>query len=275
MPKISVIIPCYNQGCYLDDAVGSVLNQTFDDYEIVIVNDGSTDDQTLKILADFKAPKTRIVHTVNQGLSSARNNGIKASDGVYILPLDADDKIGRTYLEEANNILDNNSNVGIVYCLAELFGDKRGRWNLPEYSLKNIMRDNVIFCSALFRRNDWELIGGYNSNMKYGWEDYDFWLSLIERHRNVVQINKVLFFYRVKRKSMLKAITKEQYVHLHVQLFNNHRELFLNNVNCLYEELHESRDAHKRVLLKLDKFIRNPICGVKKVFKIIGLKRMV
>jgi glycosyltransferase involved in cell wall biosynthesis len=101
MPKISVIIPCFNQGPYLDEAVDSVLAQTFQDFEILVVDDGSTDAETIKILRDFARPKTRIIRTENQGLSAARNNGIREAMGEYILPLDADDKIGPGYLEDA------------------------------------------------------------------------------------------------------------------------------------------------------------------------------
>ena len=122
MPKVSVIIPCFNQGLYLDEAVESVLAQTFQDFEILVVDDGSTDEATIKMLKDYARPKTRVIHTDNQGLSMARNNGILEARGDYILPLDADDKIGPGYLEEAVRILDQHRDIGIVYCEAAFFG---------------------------------------------------------------------------------------------------------------------------------------------------------
>ena len=94
MPKVSVIIPCYNQGACLEEAVDSVLAQTFQDFEILVVNDGSTDEATIRMLGKYERPKTRVIHTDNQGLAMARNNGIREARGAYILPLDADDKIG-------------------------------------------------------------------------------------------------------------------------------------------------------------------------------------
>ena len=100
-PTVSVVIPCYNQGQYLDEAVESVISQTYQDFEIIIINDGSNDLETIEILKNYQKPKTRIIHTENQGVIAARNRAIEAAQGKYILPLDADDKIGNTYLEEA------------------------------------------------------------------------------------------------------------------------------------------------------------------------------
>ena len=79
VPKVSVIIPCYNHGVYIDETVDSVLDQTFQDFEIIIINDGSTDEFTVEKLKTYNKPKTKVIHTSNQGLSSARNNGIRAS----------------------------------------------------------------------------------------------------------------------------------------------------------------------------------------------------
>jgi glycosyltransferase involved in cell wall biosynthesis len=101
-PKVSVIIPCFNQGEYVDQAVDSVLKQSFQDFEIVIVNDGSTDPFTISHLQNYSRQKTTVVHTDNQGLAAARNNGIRQAKSEYILPLDADDKIGATFLEKGS-----------------------------------------------------------------------------------------------------------------------------------------------------------------------------
>lgn len=239
MPKVSVIIPCYNQGQYLDEAVDSVLNQTFQDFEIIIVNDGSTDEFTQNLLKEYNRPKTKVIHTSNQGLPSARNNGIREAQGEYILPLDADDKIGETYLEKAVKILDEDQDIGIVYCEAEFFGAISGKWNLKKYKFPDILFQNVIFCSAFFRRNNWEDLGGYKTNMKYGWEDFDFWLSIIELGKKVFQIPEVLFFYRQKDLSMVKLIDNQIEIYLYEQLFNNHFNLYVKNITCFFEKLSE------------------------------------
>lgn len=231
MPKVSVIIPCFNQGLYLDEAVDSVLAQTFQDFEILVVDDGSTDAETIKMLKDYARPRTRVIHTDNQGLSAARNNGIREAQGAYILPLDADDKIGKGYLEDAVRVLDQYPETGIVYCEASYFGVRGGRWDLPEYSLDKIMNHNVIFCTALFRKADWAAVGGYNVNMVYGWEDWDFWLSLIHRGLKVYRIPKIHFYYRLREASMVHTMDEERQFFMRFHAYLNHRDLYRNIAN--------------------------------------------
>jgi len=226
MPKVSVVIPCFNQGPYLEEAVDSVLAQTFQDFEILVVDDGSTDPETVRILQNYNRPKTRVIHTTNQGLAMARNNGIYEALGDYILPLDADDKIGTGYLADAVPILDRHPDMGIVYSEAAYFGIRGGRWDLPEYSLDGILNHNLIFCTALFRRADWEAVGGYNVNMVYGWEDWDFWLSILELGRTVHCLPMVGFFYRKNEASMAAVMKAELKAQLHRRIIEKHPSYF-------------------------------------------------
>ncbi|RKY03465.1 MAG: glycosyltransferase family 2 protein, partial [Planctomycetota bacterium] len=196
MPTVSVVIPCYNLGSYVEEAVDSVLCQTFQDYEIIVVNDGSTDPLTIEILKNLSRPKTKVLHTENSGVCAARNRGIEVSTGQYILPLDADDRIGETYLEQAVSILDCDSETGIVYCRAEFFGDREGEMILVECTPENMVLCNTIFCSGVFRKELWECVGGYNANMKLDFEDWDFWLSLLERGVKAHKLDEILFYYR-------------------------------------------------------------------------------
>jgi glycosyltransferase involved in cell wall biosynthesis len=136
MPKVSVIIPCYNQGKYIDEAVDSVLSQTFLDYEIIIVNDGSTDALTNSILKNYNKPKTKVIHTLNNGVSAARNIAIDNSQGEYILPLDADDKIAKDFIELAVNIIESRPDIKIVYSEVKFFGEQKGKWKLAEFDMK-------------------------------------------------------------------------------------------------------------------------------------------
>jgi len=251
-PTVSVIIPCYNQGHFLEEAVDSVLCQTWQDFEIIVVNDGSTDLFTNQFLANYKSEKTTVLITENQGLAAARNNGIRQAVGKYILPLDADDRIGPEYLERAVQILNNNPEVGIVYCKARLFGAVETEWNLPEYSLPEMLQDNLIFCTALFHRADWEMVGGYDSGMVYGWEDYDFWLSLIEQNRRVYQIPEQLFFYRVASDSMVRSKEKWQKVAMFKRIFERHPALFMQNIDIWIERLLSARENYFTSRLYID-----------------------
>lgn len=252
MPKVSVVIPCYNHGRYLDEAIDSVLAQTFDDFEIVVVDDGSTDAFTIDLLKGYHREKTRVLRTVNMGLAAARNNGISAAVGEYILPLDADDRIEPTYLEQAVAVLDGDHQVAIVYCRARLFGAVESEWLLPEYTLERMLLDNVIFCSAVFRRSDWTAIGGYDPGMVYGWEDYDFWLGIIERGGQVVRIPEILFCYRVASDSMVRSREKWQKVEMFRRIFRRHQQLFADNIGVWLENLVDVRDRYYSSRLYVD-----------------------
>lgn len=252
MAKVSVIIPCYNQGIYVSEAVDSVLAQTFRDFEIIIVNDGSTDEQTTAILEELNRDKTTVINTTNQGLAAARNNGISAAAGKYILPLDADDRIAPLYIEQCVQLLDAEPDVGIVYCRAMLFGAVNSEWALPAYSIEEMVKDNVIFCSALFRREDWETVGGYDTGMVYGWEDYDFWLSLIERGREVRQLDSYSFFYRVSADSMVRTKEKWQKTEMFARIYRRHQEFIGKNIEVWIEKLIDLREPYYTSRLYID-----------------------
>ena len=226
MPKVSVVVPCYNHGTFLDEAIASVLSQSHQDYEIVVVDDGSDDAQTLDILDRMNRPNIRVIRTENRGLAHARNQGIKEATGAYILPLDADDKIGKEYLELAVGILDKKSEIGIVYCKAVYFGDQDGLVDLPEFSIDRILKKNIIFCSGVFRKKDWVTVGGYKENMVYGLEDWDFWLSLISLGLKPHRIPQTLFYYRIKKTSMLHAMSDEDQFFMIKNVIFNQRQLF-------------------------------------------------
>jgi glycosyltransferase involved in cell wall biosynthesis len=231
MPCVSVIIPCFNQGKYLHDAVQSVLNQRYDSLEIIIVDDGSTDSTTLEVLDTYRSPAIRVVHTANQGLSRARNNGISLAQGQYILPLDADDSIAEGYISQAVATLDANPQVGIVYGEAVFTGAASGRWNLPPASLHRMLTRNVIFHAAFFRKSAWKRAGGYNPNMRYGLEDWDFWLSLLEHGYSIVRLDCVVYYYRIAKTSMTTKLRAKfsHSIYSYVRLILNHKKLYIQN----------------------------------------------
>ncbi len=252
MPLVSIVIPCYNQGQFIEDAVASIRIQSFGDLEIIIVNDGSTDSFTNELLAGYDSDFVTVMVTENRGLAAARNSGIAAATGKYILPLDADDKIEQGYVEKAVIVLDQNPDIGIVYCRATLFGAVETDWDLPEYSLQRMLIDNVIFCSAFFRREDWLSVGGYDEGMVYGWEDYSFWLSLIERGREVYQIPEKLFSYRVASDSMVRSKEKWQKVEMFKRIYLRHKKIFSDNIEVWINAVLDSRDLYYTSRLYVD-----------------------
>lgn len=224
--KISVIVPCYNQGEFLKDCLESVFLSTYKDWECIIVNDGSFDN-TEKVANVFvnKDGRFKYIYQNNQGVSAARNNGILASHGDLILPLDGDDKISPYYMQKAINVFENNPTTKLVYCLCEKFGCKKGLFDLPKYDFDSLKWGNLIFNSAFYKRKDYDKTDGYNVNMKLGLEDWDFWLSLLKSSDSVYCINEVLFYYRSKTDSRGHGSVKHM-DNLLIQVYKNHRELY-------------------------------------------------
>lgn len=226
MTLISIIIPCYNQGPYLAESIGSVLASDHDELEIIVVDDGSTDPETCQVLDSLDYPKTRLIRQKNQGLAAARNSGIAEAKGSYILPLDADDRIGPQYLSQAVAALEADTSLGIVYCRAEKFGAEQGPWRLSPFSRWRMALGNVIFCSAVYRRDDWDAVGGYDESLRRGWEDWDFWLGILGLGRGVLCLPQVGFYYRKSAGSMAAGMTADEKLDLHCRMIVEHGRFF-------------------------------------------------
>ena len=194
METVSVIIPCYNDGRYIGQAVESVSMQTYQHIELIIADDGSDDKATLQALNDLSFTNKKIILTKHVCSAIARDKCIAAARGSFILPLDSDDTIDTTYIEKAVHILEENPSIGIMYCQAAFFGEKGGKWDLPKYSLREMLVGNIIFSSAMFRKVDWKKTSGYNDSMKHGLEDD--------------QIQEIQFHYRIKSVSRSSIIQK-------------------------------------------------------------------
>ncbi|GAA3980345.1 hypothetical protein GCM10023085_73370 [Actinomadura viridis] len=203
-PVVSVVIPCYNYGCYLPQALNSVLGQTFGEWEIVIVDDGSTDDSSA-VARDFidRHPdrRIRLLQQANAGVSAARNAGVAAAAGRYILPLDADDAIGPTMLEKTTAVLDAEPDIAIVSTDLHVFTDAEDVppqvLSFPPYSRELLLQRLIMFYCSLYRREVWEAVGGYDEHMRVG-EDWDFWIGCAERGFNAHHIAEPLFRARNK-----------------------------------------------------------------------------
>ncbi len=211
IPIVSIIVPCYNQAKYLDECLQSVLNLNFIDWECIIVNDGSTDntDEVSKVWLE-KNNRFKYIFQENAGLSATRNKGIENAIGKFILPLDADDKISKDYCKLAIEEFENDSDLKVVYCRAEKFGIESGKWILEDFTLENLAKFNMIFCSAFFRKNDWQKVGRYDVKMIYGLEDWEFWISILKNGGKVKRIDKICFFYRVKNLSMVTDLNGQK-----------------------------------------------------------------
>jgi glycosyltransferase involved in cell wall biosynthesis len=235
-PLVSIIVPCYNQAQYLDEAIQSVIDQTYFNWECIIVNDGSTD-RTDNVAKRWVIEDKRIIYLnkKNGGLSSARNSGIKYATGVFVLPLDADDKIANNYVDLAIRSFQVDDSLKIVYSKAEKFGGEIGAWQLPPFSLYNLSINNMIFCTSFFRRQDWELVGGYDEKMIYGLEDWEFWIAILKKEGNVKCLDEVCFYYRINNNSMIRQLNREKRKYLFEYMSIKHSDFFVQQLGSFIE----------------------------------------
>ncbi|MEM9022457.1 MAG: glycosyltransferase [Bacteroidota bacterium] len=238
-PRISVVIPCYNHGQYVRDALFSVERSTNRCYELIVVNDGSTQTETQETVAALKAEGYHIIDQENQGLSAARNNGIAAAKADYLLLLDADNKVDPEYLTAAIAVLDQDPEVGVVYANPRFFGAQSMMRSLPDFDFGRLLSRNYIDACAVIRKSCWEAVGGYDTNMKLGYEDWEFWIRVAKAGWKFHHLDRYLFDYRVARQSMVtvtnQPANREQVVRYitekHQDVFCDHAATVITNLN--------------------------------------------
>ncbi len=207
-PKVSVVITARNYGKYICQCIDSVINQRYDDHEIIVVNDGSTDN-TAVILADYerKYPgKLGVITLDGVGLAGACNRGIRASRGEYIVRLDADDYFDENLLLLESNILDSDPHIHMVYpdyYRITRHGEIIDYCRLSKANVEVKLLDrSPLAAGAMYRRECYDAIGGYNEELSFQ-EDYDFWVKFIDKF-NVYNINLPLLYYRQHGNNMSK-----------------------------------------------------------------------
>jgi glycosyltransferase involved in cell wall biosynthesis len=202
-PRVSVIIPCFNLGAYLDEAVASVLAQTYQDFEILIVDDGSTEKATRTLLSTLERPKTRVLSLPHGGLAAARNAGVESSSGAYVCALDADDCLEPSYLAKTVRILDEDPSVAFASAWLRSFGEEESEWKPERCDIPTLLWEDTVLTAAVVRREAVLAVGGFDTAMPVqGDEDWDLWLTLAERGYRGVIIPEVLFNYRRRAGSM-------------------------------------------------------------------------
>ncbi len=205
--SVSVIIPMYNQANLIEETIQSVLASHYPVLEIVVVDDGSQD-QSVAVVKELavRHPIIQCVVQENSGPSVARNRAIRMAKGTFILPLDGDDLIAPQYIAEAIAAFKADNELKVVYCEAEKFGAKQGKWQLKPFSLENLAKDNMIFVSALYRKKDWERCGGYPEDLRWVSEDWVFWIAMLKDGGKVLQLPFIGFYYRISPGSRRKGM---------------------------------------------------------------------
>lgn len=208
---ISIVIPCYNDGQFLLEAIQSVAGVQQGRHEIIVVNDGSTEQVTLDVLSTVEQLGHQVIHQANSGPGRTRNRGIAAAKGGYILPLDADNRLRPAAIDRAVELLDRHPDFDVVYGDVQFFGDKAGRDCVPEFDLRRLLVWNYIYASSLFRKSTWERFGGLDEDREtQGFEDWDFWCRIACGGGRLYHAREVLHEYRVRNDSFGTGVAAQR-----------------------------------------------------------------
>lgn len=209
-PLVSVVIAYYNAAKTIDETLSSLKKQTFQHFEVIIVNDGSTDNKSIEKLASLDTGdlEVNVISQHNQGPAIARNNGIAKARGKYIISLDADDLVEPTYIEKSTLLLETNPDASVTTTHKYMFGVVNEEYKNHEYNPKELYSNNMVICAAEFRKEAWSKTGGYKPSI--GYEDWEFWLNLAEHGFWGRLIPEKLFKYRT---SLQSRYVEDQDIH--------------------------------------------------------------
>lgn len=224
---LSVVIPYYNLGKTLPETIESIKETEYKKYEIIIVNDGSTDQESIDVLKQYENDeKIRIINIKNKGLANARNVGAEAAKGEFVAFIDADDKIDKTFYTKAINILHQYDNVSYVYSWVQYFEGSTAVWPTFNIHIPYLLCANMLAAYSVIRKNDFLNFGKNRIKMEYGMEDYDGWVSLAEHGCLGVSIPEKLNLYRVRKDSMSRQFNKKMRIYLYQISRDGHEKIF-------------------------------------------------
>lgn len=272
---ISIIIPCYNDAKFIEQAIDSVINQTYLNKEIIVVDDGSNK-ETKAVLKTLLPKIDRLITQENAGQSNARNNGISQSKGDFILTLDSDDYFESTFCEKAVNLINTNSNIKIVTCFANLIF-KTTKNNYIHKSqggnVKSFLISNNALGSAMFKKIDWLHCGGYDESMTNGFEDWEFNINLLKKGGQAAVIPEALYNYRKREGTTTSRANKVKY-QLIRYIYSKHQDLVNINSEFIIDDLlfklekedREKIKITKRIEYKIGALILKPLRWIKAKF---------
>ena len=255
-PLFSVIISCYNFGRYLPECIESVLEQAYQRLEIIIVDDGSTDKQTISYLRSLNNEKIRVHYQTNLGVSVARNVGATLAKGEYLLFLDGDDKIDPNYFSLAVNLLNKIQDLDYIYCDLEEFDGGKTYRTLGELKLNDVLLHAVTHVSGIISKDLWAKSGGFDEDFINGWEDWDFLIRITFLNIKYFKINGAMLKYRIRNNSRDKLANEKHMQELEQLIFKKN----ISNYLLIYKKpisiLRELEDR-KRIINDLEEKVLN------------------
>lgn len=239
MPAVAVVIPCFNSGSLVRDAVDSALAQTHAAVEVIVVDDGSRDRGTREALERLPQ-QVRLITQQNAGPAAARNTAIASTDAAFVLPLDADDRLGRRAAELGARHLSADPEVGIVAGAMSLIGDARGQQECTYTGPESMLRQTAIPNISAFRRDDWAAVGGYPESVRRG-EDWAFWMRILGLGRRVVVVPDVFYEYRVSAAQSSRQVDPVASAAGSNFVLDENRELYRQHPDVVIDELLTTR----------------------------------
>jgi glycosyltransferase involved in cell wall biosynthesis len=260
-PHVSIVMPVFNAGPWLGRALDSVAAQTYRDFELVIVDDGSTEPRTrARLDAAAARPGVTLHRTENRGPSRARNLAIERARADVILPLDADDWLHPRFLEKTVPVLDAEPDLGVVYTWVGLVGEHHGVWRTGGFSVKELLTRCTIHVASLYRRRLWEEAGGYDPAFVESCEDWDLWLGAAARGWRGRCVPEVLVYYRRSATSRERhSRTPGISARLMRTLVAKHRPLYEANLEDAIAGMYEERS---KVSLMVERIYDHPVMRV-------------
>lgn len=272
---VSIIIPCYNDAQYIEQSVNSALNQTYANKEVIVVDDGSNA-ETKAVLQKLAHKITQLITQENKGQSTARNVGIKEAKGEYILVLDSDDFFEPTFCEKAVAVFESRKEIKIVTCKANLIFENNAKvvYTPEGGSISNFIISNSALGTSLFKKEDWNVCGGYDESMRNGFEDWEFFIRLLKSGGEAEVIQEPLYNYRKRHNSTTNSANKIkyellQYIYIkHQELYKANYETFIRHLlsKIEREEIEKIKNT-QRIEFKIGKAILKPLRWIKSLLK--------
>jgi glycosyltransferase involved in cell wall biosynthesis len=238
-PRVHIVIPCFNHGRFVADAVRSCLKQDASEIRVVIVNDGSTDgaspaacDACLSLPSSMERGAVRVIHQSNAGLPAARNAGARiATDegwADYLVFLDADDWIEASFVKALHQALEaaDAPRASHAYCQERLVELGTGIWRVPAWDPALLLVTNLHPVTALVRRSAFEAVGGFDPSMRLGYEDWDLWLRMLEAGYHGVRVREPLFNWRRHSQATMISDAVSRHDALFAMLMERHPALY-------------------------------------------------
>jgi glycosyltransferase involved in cell wall biosynthesis len=248
---VTIVIPCFNYGKFVGEAVESALAQAGAEVRVVVVNDGSTDGRSGKLCDRCVGERVEVIHQDNRGLPAARNRGARGARTDYLAFLDADDRLEPTFVADLAGAIEQERLAGRDGDVSHAYGQQRvlerageSLWAVPDWDPLLLMMTNLHPPTTLVRRERFEAVGGFDETMRDGYEDWDFWLTMAERGWRGVRVRKPVYSWRRHSSTTMitQAVAKHEALYRHIVA--NHRLMFERNADALIARMNVMLRRH-------------------------------